>query len=280
MSVYFTVLCREITVTPANKQIVINTGTGPLTAILTEGTFFLSSTSRADSILKNIVDAFNVAHGSSIFSAAITVDNDADRSAGGLDVSAYINTTAGVWQIEWGNASTTFDPAEIGMDSNGVTVVSSVVSIFHRITATHTPISVFFPDVPSADYDDTYTVADVQAHRSPSNARSFFVVADKEERFRLSWQYVLRERVHPEKTHLNFAGERWGCLHHWWASNTWRGGRFQLFAKASTPLNLSFNSDFIGEYVFMSLPGELPATRPTQGQELYNVGPFDLVPYV
>lgn len=289
MTQRFGALAAEIIIDSTNNKIVFTeNGGADLTATIAVGTYFLTDETNGDSLLAALVSALDAASGLHTFSTYLQVEPAASTVAATLGQWAYLYifgtpdpTAVSNIVFKWSDVLTTFDPAQIGGDTNGVDYTWADEGTYTRFVSTHCPVSLFVPDAVLTDDDDPVAATDIVNHKGPTNSRSSYVVADKEERKTISWQYIEHDRVHRKATGLAFAAEEWGCFATLWAQETFKGGRLQFFAwDVPGVASALAAADFEGTFVFVELPSDLPVTRASRAVALYDVGPLLLAPYV
>lgn len=292
MTQRYAALAASVVIDSTNNVLIFTESGGvDRTATIAVGTYYLTDEANADSLLAALMAALNAAtvvgH---TFSTYFSVEPNASANAATLGQWAYLYIFANVPDstiganvvFRWASSSTTFDPKLIGGDTDGVDYAFEDEGTYTRFISSHCPIGLFVPDAPLASDDDASAVAEVVSSKSPSNARSHFVVSEIEEQKVLSWTFIEHDRVHRKDSGLAFTGEEWGCLATLWAANVYAGGRMRLYAWTSESGGSSTlaAADAEGVFVFANVPMRLPAERSSQAIRLYDVGPLVLAPYI
>lgn len=282
------VLLGEITIDDTNDTIIFTEGgSADKTATIAHGTYYLNA--RSDSLLDAIIAALDAASASYTFSGQVGTNSvDGYSNGNGDDVVFCVwlfatpdPTAASNIVFRWSSSSNTFDPKLIGGDKNGLDLTWYDEGSYTRFFSTHTPSPVFVADAPLGDDDDPKAFADIQTHVSPNNVRSHYQVRSLEKRKTLSWGFVSHDRVHLKTDALNFADEEWGCLETLWSGGFYRGRRVQLYKADHATLFLCNDTDYVGTYVWAEgPPSDFPVRRSSVSQQLYDVGPMVLAPYV
>jgi len=187
MPTKFELLASAVVIGPDNKGIRVDED-GPggdiFTAVLTEGTFYLTGTGGAEDLAKNVEDALIAGSPGGV---VYTVDYTGLTAAGGETGQTEWNSTSPL-ALLWTDPLTTIDPAIFGFpEADTVDALS--------VTSPLSPSATWVPNQPVRIMDPAAAERTTFQHATPNNSRYTFVASDKWNFRTLGFENIAEDRT-------------------------------------------------------------------------------------